>query len=247
MSTSEALASTQVNGGSEDQPPKADDPVQLDTTAASNSPESQPATTTDTTSAHPQKITFVFGGGRKRKADDDMTAVSSELHTPPSHTTPDPTSAAPVPVAVGEVTSEFNTNNTTTPDAAANTVKPIATPNPPTPASTVEAPKRAPRKRRKWLRKGEVDPEDHQAVAEQKARHALIDAALEALDQQEQAILDETHPQLLELWKEIERRRDIRLAYNKYHEECEMRELEKLRLQELGQIRIQFTVSLMLS
>ena len=42
-------------------------------------------------------------------------------------------------------------------------------------ATTSGPPKRAPRKKRKWLKKGEVDPDDPVAVARQKERFGIID------------------------------------------------------------------------
>jgi len=208
------------------------------------------------------RITLTFGG-RKRKAEDDATTASPELHTPPSHTSKTPevdataatTEPSSGPVPAIETTSgdkHANSNNTAAsapskdaPNSSGSTNGTDRAPVVATPAVTqlIDTTKRAPRKRRKWLRKGEVDPDDHKAVAEQRARHALIDAALEALDKQEQALLDGTHPQLLELWDEIKRRHELQMSYCKYHEECEMRELDKLYLQELGQIRRQFKVS----
>lgn len=249
--------------------------------------------------AKAQKIVLVIG--RKRKADDEMTTVSSELHTPPSRRTPSdqaeaasgpaslvPSAAASVAASVAPAaadkepeeeeededaavevddtakaedsikaepkSSEVVINNTTATTtksesrsegkASAGSTTRYATPAETTPAPFDDGkPKRAPRKRRKWLRKGEVDPDDHKAVAEQKARHALIDAALEALDQQERLLLDGTHPQLVELWRECERRRDLQLKYNEEKFKRNTYELDDLFRQEMVQIRQQFEVS----
>lgn len=248
--------------------------------------------------AKAQKIVLVIG--RKRKADDEMTTVSSELHTPPSRRTPSdqaeaasgpaslvPSAAASVAASVAPAaadkepeeeededaavevddtakaedsikaepkSSEVVINNTTATTtksesrsegkASAGSTTRYATPAEATPAPFDDGkPKRAPRKRRKWLRKGEVDPDDHKAVAEQKARHALIDAALEALDQQERLLLDGTHPQLVELWRECERRRDLQLKYNEEKFKRNTYELDDLFRQEMVQIRQQFEVS----
>jgi hypothetical protein len=233
-----------------------DDGVNHDTTTTTEIDDPVPIPddpTTTVAAAKSQKIMLVIG--RKRKADDEMTTVSSELHTPPSHPskTPelDPTSDPSVTTLppVAEAPGGKQVNDT----SAIITEQPplnLPTKGPErssTPATTtpkaVELPKRAPRKRRKWLRKGEVDPEDLKAVAEQRARHALIDAALEDLDKQEQMLLDGVHPQLLALWEECDRRRDIQISYSQSHEEYEMGELDHLYLQELGQIRCQFKVS----
>lgn len=243
-----------------------------------------PAVETDS-SAKTQKIMLVFGRKRKAPIDDDMTTVSSELHTPNATTpptdqanhaadatvpgdkasavldhagnnvVPDATpsatnsltnSSAPAAAdsAAGPGTAASNTHTTNTPTTTAGGDASVAADAAVAAAvaAAEEKPKRAPRKRRKWLRRGEVDPDDPKAVAEQKARHALIDAAIEALDQQEQAVLDETHPQLVELLDELEKRRQLRQSYALSKYNAEKNELDNLRRQELDQIRFQFRV-----
>ncbi|WRT64562.1 uncharacterized protein IL334_001494 [Kwoniella shivajii] len=73
--------------------------------------------------------------------------------------------------------------------------------------------KRMPRKKRKWLKKGEVDPDDPVAVARQKERHLMIDEAIKDLDIQEEMLLANSHPQLLSLWEELEHRRELQMKW----------------------------------
>ncbi|KIR41132.1 hypothetical protein I313_03084 [Cryptococcus deuterogattii Ram5] len=88
--------------------------------------------------------------------------------------------------------------------------------------------KRAPRKRRKWLKKGEVDPDDPIAVARQQARHRLIDDAIACLDQQEKDLLDGSHPQLLWLWQELERRKEAQYLWAEAREQADEDQLLKM-------------------
>lgn len=214
-------------------------------------PSDKPPSDAKSTTSNPaKKIILVFG--RKRKADDHDESASV-VSLPPPESNGDSASARPSPPAAHPPEDMHSSahsdiaNDAPSPAppnvVAGPSIPPATAPTPPTshPADD-KKPTRAPRKRRKWLRKGEVDPEDHKAVAEQRARHALIDVALEALDQQEKLVLGGTHPDLVELWAECERRREIQLAYNRYSEECQLRELRHLFLQETGQIREQFKV-----
>ncbi|OCF33827.1 hypothetical protein I317_01319 [Kwoniella heveanensis CBS 569] len=92
-----------------------------------------------------------------------------------------------------------------------------------------DAPRRMPRKKRKWLKKGEVDPDDPVAVARQKERHRMIDEAIESLDKQEEMLLASSHPQLMWLWDELERRKDIQLTWLDARHDATIGDLEKLR------------------
>ncbi|WVR04810.1 hypothetical protein IAU60_001822 [Kwoniella sp. DSM 27419] len=89
--------------------------------------------------------------------------------------------------------------------------------------------KAIPRKRRKWLKKGEVDPDDPVAVARQQERHRLIDEAIVSLDKQEEMLLAGSHSQLVWLWEELERRKDLQLAWLDAREQAAMGDLDKLR------------------
>ncbi|OWZ34156.1 hypothetical protein C356_05286 [Cryptococcus neoformans c45] len=104
--------------------------------------------------------------------------------------------------------------------------------------------KRAPRKRRKWLKKGEVDPDDPIAVARQQARHRLIDDAIASLDQQEKDLLDGCHPQLLWLWQELERRKDAQYLWAEAREQADEGELLKMCDHWKKSIRFNFHVRL---
>ncbi|WVN87271.1 uncharacterized protein L203_102448 [Cryptococcus depauperatus CBS 7841] len=92
-----------------------------------------------------------------------------------------------------------------------------------------EKPKRAPRKRRKWLRKGEVDPDDPVAVARQQAKHKLIDDAIGSLDAQEEALLKGTHPQLLSLWQELESRKQLQFGWVEARKEATESEYTRMK------------------
>ncbi|ODO07812.1 hypothetical protein I350_03391 [Cryptococcus amylolentus CBS 6273] len=87
-----------------------------------------------------------------------------------------------------------------------------------------QAPKRAPRKKRKWLRKGEG-----KFWLFHFAKHRLIDEALVNLDQQEKELLNGSHPQLLLLWQEVARRKDAQLDWVEAREEAAVREVTKMR------------------
>lgn len=149
---------------------------------------------------------------------------------PPPSTTPD--------ASVDTTRVDTETANATAAGTAAGT--PSRATSTPVPD---DKPKRQPRKRRKWLRKGEVDPDDPQAVAQQKARHALIDSAIEALDEQEQLILDDKHPKLLELWEELERRYTRKIAYCEAMRDAQQAELKHQRDVEVDHHKFQFRVS----
>ncbi|WVW78205.1 hypothetical protein I302_100156 [Kwoniella bestiolae CBS 10118] len=92
-----------------------------------------------------------------------------------------------------------------------------------------DARKRMPRKKRKWLKKGEVDPDDPVAVARQRERHKLIDEAIEDLNKQEEMLLKDAHPQLLWLWEELERRRELQFNWLEARHEATIGDLERLR------------------
>ncbi|OCF58573.1 hypothetical protein L486_03060 [Kwoniella mangroviensis CBS 10435] len=100
--------------------------------------------------------------------------------------------------------------------------------------------KRLPRKKRKWLKKGEVDPDDPIAVARQKERHRLIDEAIEDLNKQEQLLSDNAHPQLLWLWDELERRRGLQINWLEARHEAAIGDLERLRDHELQVAKLDF-------
>ncbi|WOO77144.1 uncharacterized protein LOC62_01G000734 [Vanrija pseudolonga] len=210
-----------------------------------------------------QKIMLVIA--RKRKVDDDTTTVSSEvgLDTPANAATPgtsdlpgaeesageavgdDDKPPAKAPSAASEgvhATDATAATSTSTTDAEAEAAATAAAVAAAAAAAEAEAakPRRAPRKRRKWLRKGEVDPDDPKAVAEQKARHALIDAALVALDEQENLVLDGTHPTLIALWEELDRRRDLLRSRLDTEIELELEELEGFRKERINQTHFQF-------
>ncbi|KAL7419207.1 hypothetical protein Q5752_006044 [Cryptotrichosporon argae] len=103
-----------------------------------------------------------------------------------------------------------------------------------------DKPKRAPRKKRKWLKKGEVDPDDALAVARQRERHALIDAAIASLDAQEREILDGTHPQLVMLQDELERRFEYSTAKMKLRFEADLAELGRCRRVDREAVKFQY-------
>ncbi|WVQ98276.1 hypothetical protein IAU59_005399 [Kwoniella sp. CBS 9459] len=105
-----------------------------------------------------------------------------------------------------------------------------------------DAPKRMPRKKRKWLKKGEVDPDDPVAVARQKERHRMIDEAIESLDKQEEMLLANSHPQLVWLWDELERRKDTQLTWLDARHDATVGDLEKLREHEKKVTRSNFKV-----
>ncbi|WVF69573.1 hypothetical protein IAT40_004351 [Kwoniella sp. CBS 6097] len=90
-------------------------------------------------------------------------------------------------------------------------------------------PKRMPRKKRKWLKKGEVDPDDPVAVARQRERHRLIDEAIENLDKQEEMLLASSHPQLVWLWDELEKRKDTQLTWLEARHDATIGDLERLQ------------------
>nr|XP_018265242.1 uncharacterized protein I303_01602 [Kwoniella dejecticola CBS 10117]OBR87400.1 hypothetical protein I303_01602 [Kwoniella dejecticola CBS 10117] len=102
--------------------------------------------------------------------------------------------------------------------------------------------KRLPRKKRKWLKKGEVDPDDPVAVARQKERHRLIDEAIDDLDKQEHLLLDNAHPQLLWLWQELDRRRGLQLDWLEARHQAAIGDLERLRDHERAVTRSTFRV-----
>ncbi|KAK8847608.1 hypothetical protein IAR55_005467 [Kwoniella newhampshirensis] len=90
-------------------------------------------------------------------------------------------------------------------------------------------PRRLPRKKRKWLKKGEVDPDDPVAVARQRAKHKIIDEAIESLDKQEEMLLADSHPQLLWLWAELDRRRNLQLKWLEARHEAVIGDLATMR------------------
>ncbi|KAL1413452.1 hypothetical protein Q8F55_001219 [Vanrija albida] len=235
------------------------EPETADSAAAGNDLPTEEAPEPPAESAVPhQKIMLVLN--RKRKVDDDTTTVSSEVGLDtPANATPGasdhpsveepaleavgddgkPPAKAPGSAAEGvhatDATAATSTSTTDAEAEAAATAAAVA-------AAEAEAakPRRAPRKRRKWLRKGEVDPDDPKAVAEQKARHALIDAALVALDEQENLVLDGTHPALITLWEELERRRGLLRSRLDAEIELEFAELDGFRKERINQTHFQF-------
>ncbi|WWC68164.1 uncharacterized protein I206_102087 [Kwoniella pini CBS 10737] len=102
--------------------------------------------------------------------------------------------------------------------------------------------RRLPRKKRKWLKKGEVDPDDPVAVARQKERHRLIDEAIDDLNKQEEMLLDNAHPQLLMLWEELERRRGLQLAWLEARQHATAEDLGRLRDHERSVAQSDFRV-----
>lgn len=159
------------------------------------------------------------------EAEEQHVDIDQTNPSTPANIAPDePPTSAPTPLPAGATTTEAPTPSASTP-----------VPD--------DKPKRAPRKRRKWLRKGEVDPDDPKAVAEQKARHALIDAAIVALDEQERQVLDGTHPQLVELWDELERRRNRLHQYSDVYIQEKLAELSRCHRNDLQHIRAQHYVS----
>ncbi|WWC86682.1 uncharacterized protein L201_001559 [Kwoniella dendrophila CBS 6074] len=102
--------------------------------------------------------------------------------------------------------------------------------------------KRMPRKKRKWLKKGEVDPDDPVAVARQKERHRLIDEAIEDLNKQESLLLSNSHPQLLMLWEELERRKELQLSWLKARNEATIGDLSRLRDHEKATVTSDFII-----
>ncbi|ORX34036.1 hypothetical protein BD324DRAFT_192992 [Kockovaella imperatae] len=102
-------------------------------------------------------------------------------------------------------------------------------------------PKRAPRKKRKWLKKGEVDPDDPIAVAKQKERHALIDEAIILLDKQLEMITNESHPQLAWMLQELERRYKRKTAQLEARHEAILQDLDHVRQHERRQAHVNWT------
>lgn len=96
----------------------------------------------------------------------------------------------------------------------------------PSPVKESVAARRAPRKKRKWLKKGEVDPDDPVAVARQKERFQIIDEAIKDLERQEKLVKHGTHRQLELLLDELDRRRDIQLQRIDDREVAAVEELE---------------------
>ncbi|WWD07425.1 hypothetical protein V865_005523 [Kwoniella europaea PYCC6329] len=142
--------------------------------------------------------------GKKRKAEVDMELTEKG-------TVPAPTAAASeAPILPEEPQSEVINED-----------------------SGEDSRKRLPRKKRKWLKKGEVDPNDPIAVARQKERHRLIDEAIEDLNKQEQLLLDNAHPQLLWLWDELERRKGLQINWLEARHDAAIGDLERLRDHEL--------------
>ncbi|WVQ79862.1 hypothetical protein IAT38_001962 [Cryptococcus sp. DSM 104549] len=102
-----------------------------------------------------------------------------------------------------------------------------------------QAPKRAPRKRRKWLKKGEVDPDDPIAVARQQERHRMIDEAIRSLDEQEKELLKDepTHPQCVALWDELAMRQAQHLKFAAARKDAAIEQLGRMRDHELQSAR----------
>ncbi|GMK59252.1 hypothetical protein CspeluHIS016_0702670 [Cutaneotrichosporon spelunceum] len=163
---------------------------------------------------------------------DGPASVSAEL-------TPTPITQAPA--ATVAVPSPSPADNT--PAAAGNDVTAIGTAavtNASTPVPD-DKPKRLPRKkRRRALRRGEVDPDDPEAVAAQKARHEQINLALASLKEQEQQVLDDTHPELVRLCSELEERYKRLIGYRDAQHEAQQAELKKCFDVEQQQNRFQF-------
>ncbi|WWD21697.1 hypothetical protein CI109_106183 [Kwoniella shandongensis] len=105
-----------------------------------------------------------------------------------------------------------------------------------------DGPRRMPRKKRKWLKKGEVDPDDPVAVARQREKHRIIDEAIESLDKQEEMLLADSHPQLLWLWAELDKRRDLQLKWLEARHEAVIDDLATMRDHEKSATKSDFKV-----
>ncbi|BEI81883.1 hypothetical protein CcaverHIS002_0210430 [Cutaneotrichosporon cavernicola] len=192
----------------------------------------QPITTTQSASPTTQTPAALSAEPTPIPTTDTADAASVE---------PTPTPTVEVPAAAVTVPSTSSADNTptgvvndvTAVDTAVATEASILVPD--------DKPKRPPRKkRRRALRRGEVDPDDLEAVAAQKARHEQIDLALASLKEQEQQVLNDTHPKLLTLWSDLEERFNRIIGYRDAQYEAQQAELKKTFDLEQQQNQFQF-------
>ncbi|EIW71027.1 hypothetical protein TREMEDRAFT_59972 [Tremella mesenterica DSM 1558] len=107
---------------------------------------------------------------------------------------------------------------------------------------TPNQPEKKQRTRKKYFRKGEIDPDDQVAVAARDARFKQIDEALESLDKQMELILNDRHPELLIFFEALDTKKnkicgclDTRLAAN-------LKDMERMRDEEQNRTRRTFSL-----